>query len=88
MAEVLLWVAIAVAALVAVVALAAQVERRGWTDEEYEARRQGGTALGNAVLATQALFEPGAQHVLEQRNDDSADHEESGGPPDPRRRQR
>jgi hypothetical protein len=84
--------AVAIAAGVVIVlgfvALAAHLSNRSWSDDEYERERTGGTAIGNAVLATQAIFEPGAQHVLEQRTADEADDVESGGPPDPGDRER
>ena len=79
------FIAVIVAALlvVAFVGFAARRGNRTWTDEEYEHDRNTGTALGNAFLATQALLDPGAQHALEQRNDDHAAQVESEGPPVP-----
>ncbi len=70
--------------LAGLLVLGVHVGNRSWSDEEYEREREGGTALGNAVLATQALFDPGAQHALEQRMVDEADGVESGAPPNPR----
>jgi hypothetical protein len=81
--ELLVGLAIAVIVCYGFVRLAAHNGNRRWTDAEYEAERRGGTALGNALLATQAIFSPGAQHVLEQRNDDAAEDEDQGAPPDP-----
>lgn len=81
--ELIGWLAIGAVALFGFVALASRLGNRAWTDEEYERERKGGTALGNALLATQAVFTSGAQHALEQRMVEEADEEESGAPPDP-----
>jgi hypothetical protein len=70
-------------ALVVIVLLAARHGTRTWTDDEYEELRSSGTTLGNAFLATQAIFEPGAQHVLEERTSERAEQIDAEGPPDP-----
>ena len=69
--------------LLGLVVLARHRSEGTWTDERYERERKGGTALGNAILATQAVFDPGAQHALEQRTDEDAEQTLSGAPPDP-----
>ncbi len=61
-------------------ALAARHGNKTWTDDEYEQQRTGGTTLGNAFLATQAILDPGAQHALEQRTVEHADPIEAEGP--------
>ena len=69
--------------LFALVALARWRSEQSWTDERYERERKGGTALGNAMLTTQTIFNPGAQHALEQRMDEDAEQTVAGAPPDP-----
>jgi hypothetical protein len=64
-------------------ALAARHGNKTWTDDQYEEQRSGGTALGNAFLATQAILDPGAQHALEQRTVEHTDAiDAEGGDPD------
>ena len=70
--------------LFALLALARWRSEQTWTDERYERERKGGTALGNALLSTQAVFDPGAQHALEHRMDEDAEQTVAGAPPDPR----
>jgi hypothetical protein len=72
-----------VLALWCIVAIAARRSNRTWTDEEYEHERNGGSVWGNAFLATQGLWEPGAQRALEQRTTEEAYSVESGAPPKP-----
>jgi hypothetical protein len=56
-------------------------ERRGWI---YYRTKQGSSgALGNAFLEVQAIFDPAAKHVLEERLKGDVDVEEAGDPPDP-----
>ena len=81
--ELIGWLALGAVALCGFVVLASRLGSRGWSDEEFERERKGGTAVGNALLATQALFTSGAQHALEQRMVEEAEDEESGAPPDP-----
>jgi len=79
----LISLALAIVLLLVGLALVARRSARGWTDEEYERERTGGTALGNAFLATQAILDPGAQHALEQRTVEHAETIGAEGPPDP-----
>jgi hypothetical protein len=69
--------------LLGLLALARRRSEQTWTHERYERERKGGTALGNAMLATQAVFHPGAQHALEQRQGEDAEQTIAGAPPDP-----
>jgi hypothetical protein len=80
-------VTIGIAMVVLFAGFASAVRRSGrtWTDEEYERERTGGTALGNAFLAAQAILDAGAQHALEQRTVEAADPIEADGPPVHRR---
>jgi hypothetical protein len=73
----------AIVLLVGGLALIARRDARPWSDAEYERQRDGGTALGNAFLATQAILDGGgAQHTLEQRTVEQADDVGAEGPPD------
>ncbi len=83
MVELAGWVAAVVLILLGLVALGRLNANRTWTDEEYDRERRSGTAIGNAMLATQAIFQPGAQYVLEQRTAEEAEDVDAGGPPDP-----
>jgi hypothetical protein len=83
MRGVLTLVGVTTLVFVALLVLARRRSETTWTSERYEREREGGTALGNAILATQAAFDPGARHALEQRNAEDADQIESGAPPDP-----
>ena len=69
------------AALYCLHRIAVWAERRGWI---YYRTKQGSSgALGNAFLEVQAIFDPAAKHVLEERLKDDVDAEEAGDPPDP-----
>ena len=61
--------------------IALWAERRGWI--YYLTKHGSSGALGNALLAAQAIIEPSAKHVLEERMKDDLEAEESGDPPDP-----
>lgn len=83
MVQTTVWIGGLLVLLLVLLALARRRTHRSWTDEEYERERNAGTALGNAFLATQAVLDPGAQHALEQRTVEEAEHVSSGAPPDP-----
>lgn len=83
MPEVIGVVAVVAVVLIGVVLLGGRLTNKTWNDEEYERDRLAGTALGNAFLTTQAIFDSGAQHALEQRVVERANAIESSGSPDP-----
>jgi hypothetical protein len=83
MSTVVAAVAVAAVVLGLVLFFASRAGHRTWTEEEFERERHSGSAVGNAFLSFQAIFDPGAQHALEQRNADGAEAIESGAPPDP-----
>jgi len=63
--------------------IAVWAEGRGWI---YYLKKQGSSgALGNAFLEVQAMIEPSAKHVLEERLIEDLEAEEAGDPPDPGR---
>jgi hypothetical protein len=82
----LVWTAVALAALYALHRLALWMEERGWL--YYRHKRGSSGALGAAFLEVQALLEPANRHVLEIRRDEASEGDESGGPPDPARPRR
>ena len=61
--------------------IAVWAERRGWI--YYRTKRGSSGALGNALLAAQAILEPSTKHVLEERMKDALEAQETGEPPDP-----
>ena len=83
MSDVIGIVAVAAFVLIGVVLLGSRLTNKTWNDQQYERERQAGTALGNAFLTTQAIFDSGARHALEQRMVERATGIESSGPPDP-----
>ena len=56
------------------------LERRGWVNW----RGRGGSAVGSALTGVQAIWEPSAQHVLDQQawEQDRREDEGSGDPPE------
>ncbi|HOC42482.1 MAG TPA: hypothetical protein PKJ99_05610 [Thermoanaerobaculales bacterium] len=61
--------------------LALWAEDRGWV--YYQRHRPSRTAVGNAFLEVQSLVEPGRRLVLEARQENGRDEDESGEPPEP-----
>jgi hypothetical protein len=61
--------------------LARWIHRRGWI--RWKMRRGTSSALGNAVIGVQTIFQPQYQDVLEQRLEEPSEASESGDPPEP-----
>ena len=61
--------------------LALWLEQRGWL--YYRDRRASSSALGNAMLRSQAIVDPSAEHVLEERLREDVGVNESADPLDP-----
>lgn len=59
--------------------LALWMERRGWIF--YKHTKASGSTVSSAFQTLQAVWEPGAQHVVEQRAAIDVDEDEAGGPP-------
>ena len=74
------WVAV-VPAVWAVDRLLVAAESRGWV--YWRHRTVSRTSLGNAMLEIQALYEPAAHAVVEERVRKDADLPGVGAPPDP-----
>jgi hypothetical protein len=79
----IVFIAVVALVLLGLLSLARRRSEQTWTQERYERERHSGTALGNAILATQAIFDPGARSALEQRTEEDAEQHLSGAPPDP-----
>ena len=56
------------------------MHRRGWIQWKM---RGTSSALGNAVMGVQVLYQPQVREVLEARMDEAAEARESGDPPEP-----
>jgi hypothetical protein len=56
-------------------------EDRGWI--YYSRRKPSSSALGNAFLEAQAIVEPGKRLLLEARQEEDSEEDESGDPPEP-----
>jgi hypothetical protein len=54
------------------------METKGWI--YYMRKRASTNTLGNAVLGLQQLIQPGAEHVLEERQSQRVQQEYAGGP--------
>ena len=57
------------------------MHRRGWI--QWRMRRGTSSALGNAMLGVQLIYQPQAREVLEQRLEEPSEAGEQGGPPSP-----
>ena len=76
-----IWGLVIIAGLYLLHRLGLWMEDRGWL--YYQRKRGSSCALGGAMLEVQALFEPGYQHVLEERRSERYDEAEEGDPPHP-----
>ena len=56
------------------------MHRRGWIQWKM---RGTSSALGNAVMGVQVLYQPQVREVLEARMDEAEEARESGDPPEP-----
>ncbi len=57
------------------------MESRGWI--YYRRRKPSTSTLGNAFLQVQSLLEPGKSTLLEIRQEEQVEEDESGEPPEP-----
>jgi hypothetical protein len=80
-----LWLMGVVAALYALHRLALWAEAQGW----IYYRKSGGftTRTGNAMLEIQQLLEPEKKHVIEMKQEQKAERDDSGDGADPNRPQ-
>jgi hypothetical protein len=70
-----------VVSIYVVMRVAQWMHRRGWI--RWKMRRGTSSALGNAVLGVQAIFQPAVNEVLEERVKEMSEEEDSGDPPQP-----
>jgi len=77
----LVFVAVVAVALFALDRLALWMESRGWL--YYRRRKPSSSTLGNAFLQVQSLLEPDKKALLEVRQDEQLEDDESGDPPEP-----
>ena len=61
--------------------IARGLHRRGWI--RWTMRRGTSSALGNAVLGVQSIFQPPVRDVIEVRMEEPSEEGESGDPPEP-----
>lgn len=81
MADALRWIVEGIVTLVIIDQIALAAERRGWI--RWRRRPPGRGTVGRAALQVQSLFEPGAEHLAEERSRIGAQDDEDGDPPDP-----
>ena len=75
------WAAAAICLLYALHRTALWMECRGWIF--YEQTKASSSAMSNAFMQVQAMFEPAAQYVVERRRTDEVGESDSGDPPTP-----
>jgi len=78
--KIVLWLLVVGLALLALDRVGLWMERRGWI--YYRRRKPASSALGNAFLEVQALLEPEKRTLLELRQEEPHEEDESGEPPD------
>lgn len=57
------------------------MRRRGWIS--WEMRRGTSSQIGNAVMGVQAILQPPVRDVIELRQEERSEEDDSGDPPDP-----
>ena len=70
-------------ALYALHRLALWMESRGWL--YYRKHKRGSAAIGNVMLEIQSFYRPSVEHVIEHRQEEQREEDESGDPPKPGR---
>ncbi len=53
------------------------------SDADYERLKGKGSGVGNALLSVQSLIEPDKKDLLEARQEERAEEDDTGDPPDP-----
>lgn len=79
--KIALFVALVILAAVVLDRLGRFLEDRGYI--YYRKKSASSGALGNAFLQVQSMIDPAAQHVLEIRQDEHEEQDDSGEPPEP-----
>lgn len=78
-----LWAAAVSGLLYALHRTALWMERRGWIF--YKETKASSSAMSNAFMQVQAMFEPAAEYVVERRRTDEIEEADAGDPPTPLR---
>ncbi len=58
--------------------LALWMESRGWL--YYRKHKRGSAAMGSVMLEIQSFYRPAVEHVIEQRQEEKREEDESGDP--------
>ena len=74
-----LWILGIALAMYALHRLALWMESRGWI--YYRKHKRGSAAIGNALLEIQSFYRPSVEHVIEERQEEQREEDESGDPP-------
>jgi hypothetical protein len=75
------WAAAVICLLYALHRTALWMERKGWIF--YKHTKPSSSAMSNAFMQVQAMFEPAAEYVVERRRSDEVEEIDAGGPPSP-----
>ena len=76
-----LWIVAIAAALYALHRAALWMERRGWI--YYIHKQPSVSTLGTAALNVQNILQPETKHVIEMKQQQRAERDDQGEPPDP-----
>lgn len=79
--DVVRWIVEGTVVLVVLDQLALAAERRGWIRWRHQPPQR--ATVTSAALHLQSIFEPAAEHVVEERSRIDAADDEDGEPPDP-----
>ena len=79
--DVLRWIVEGIVVLVVLDQVALAAERRDWIRWRRKPPDRG--TVSQAALHLQSVFEPAAEHVVEERSRIGAEDDEDGEPPDP-----
>lgn len=79
--DVLRWIVEGAVVLIVLDQAALAAERRGWIRWRHNPPRRG--TITSAALHLQSVFEPAAEHAVEERSRIGAEQDEDGDPPDP-----
>jgi hypothetical protein len=81
MLEIFLWILVVVAALIGLDRLFLWMEERGWV---YYRKKKSSVSAGDAFLSGNP-FDPGSQHLMQARQEQTQEEEEDGDDDDKRK---
>lgn len=73
------WLIAVALALYALHRLALWMESRGWL--YYRKHKRGSAAMGSVMLEIQSFYRPSVEHVIEQRQEEQREEDDSGDRP-------